>query len=225
MRKVFDFEGPIFVFLSRAADLLWLNILFMICSIPVFTIGASATALYYVTLKMARNEEGYITKSFFKSFKDNFKQATCIWLIILLIGTVIFMDYRVVTDPALASIIPSTAIRNIVMVASMVMTIIVSFITIYVFPILAKFDNSVRNTIRNAFLMSIRHLPQTLLLILIAIVPAVIMYFSVALMILIVYVFSLVAFFSSKIFVKIFDNYLPKEELSTNAGGVNEEEA
>ena len=71
MGKVFNFEGPVFSFLSRLADLFWLNLLFVICSIPVITIGASSTALYYVTLKMAKDEEGYITRSFFKSFKEN----------------------------------------------------------------------------------------------------------------------------------------------------------
>ena len=73
MSRIFDVEGPLFSGLSRLADLFWLNVLFIVCSIPIFTIGASATALYYVTLKMVKNEECYITKSFFRSFKQNFR--------------------------------------------------------------------------------------------------------------------------------------------------------
>lgn len=72
--------------MGRAADLMILNIVFIICCLPIVTIGASLTALHYVTLKMVRNEESYIVKSFFKSFKQNFKQATIINLIMLLFG-------------------------------------------------------------------------------------------------------------------------------------------
>ena len=81
MSRVFNYEGPVFTSLSRLADLFWLNLLYIICCIPLVTVGAASTALYYVTLKMAKDEEGYITRSYFKSFKDNFVQATAIWLL------------------------------------------------------------------------------------------------------------------------------------------------
>lgn len=72
MGRIFGLESPFMNFLNRVADLIWLNILTMICCIPVVTIGASLTAMNYVLLKMAKNEEGYITKAFFKSFKSEF---------------------------------------------------------------------------------------------------------------------------------------------------------
>lgn len=211
MRSVFSFDGPFFSFMSRFADLLWLNILFIVCSLPIFTIGASATALYYVTLKMVKDEESYITKSFFKSFKENFLQATGIWLIIVVVSSVIFMDYKIVTNEMYASAISSGAVKNVIMVASMVMSIVIAFITVYVFPILAKFENSVKNTIKNAFLMSIRHLPYTVVLVALPLVALILMYFFVQLTILIFIIFSLVAYISSKMFVKIFDFYIPKD--------------
>ena len=79
-------DNKFFVFMGRVADLMILNILCIICCIPIITIGASVTAMYYVTLKMTRNEESYIVRSFFKSFKENFKQATVIWLVALADG-------------------------------------------------------------------------------------------------------------------------------------------
>ena len=91
MGKIFSLDSPFVQFMNRVADIMWLNILFVICCIPVITIGASVTAMYYVTLKMVRNEESYITKSFFKSFKLNFKQATAIWLIILAAGGLFYI--------------------------------------------------------------------------------------------------------------------------------------
>ena len=84
--------------MGRAADLFMLNVVFVICCLPVVTIGASLTALHYVTLKMARNEESYIIRSFFKSFKQNFKQSTIINLIMLLIAGVLYFDTNIVSQ-------------------------------------------------------------------------------------------------------------------------------
>ena len=90
MGRIFDMNNTFFRFMSKVADLCILNIICVICCIPVITAGASITAMYYVTLKMVRNEDAYIVRSFFKSFKQNFKQATIINLIMLLIGVVLY---------------------------------------------------------------------------------------------------------------------------------------
>ena len=72
MRDFFSMDGTLFRFLSKVADIMILNLLFILCCLPVVTIGAAVTALSYVTLKMKDQEEGYIWKSFFQSFKQNF---------------------------------------------------------------------------------------------------------------------------------------------------------
>ena len=82
--NIFNPDSPIMRFLSRLFDLIVLNALFIICCLPVVTIGASITAMYSVTLKMIRNEECYIVRGFFSSFKKNFKTATLLWIPILL---------------------------------------------------------------------------------------------------------------------------------------------
>lgn len=212
MGKIFDYEGPLFTSLSRFADLIWLNFLYVICCIPIITIGASTTALYYVTLKMAKDEEGYITKSFFKSFKDNLKQSIGIWMIFLIVIVVLICDLYIANGGSLATILQSEAISSVVLVAVGVMAIILTMTLTYVFPLLAKFDNTVKNTIKNAFLISIRHLPYTILLIAINIVPWVVIFWIGNMTILLVFViFSAQAYFCSKVFVKIFVHYLPKE--------------
>ena len=76
MGRIFSLDSPLFSFLNKVADLILLNILTMICCLPIITIGASMTALHYVVLKMVRDEESYIVRSYFKSFRQNFKQAT-----------------------------------------------------------------------------------------------------------------------------------------------------
>jgi uncharacterized membrane protein YesL len=212
MSRVFNFEGPVFTFLSRLADLFWLNLLYILCCIPVITIGAATTALYYVTLKMAKDEEGYITRSYFKSFKENFIQATVIWIGFLVIGIIMIMDLRIVNGGSIAETSSSSAISNVIMVAVFVMGIVILMTGTYVFPILAQFDNTVKNTVKNAFLISIRHLPYTIAMLIITAVPVALIWFFPALFILVLIMFSATAYFNSKLFNKIFVLYMPKED-------------
>ena len=212
MNKVFNFEGPVFTFLSRLADLFWLNLLYILCCIPVVTAGAATTALFYVTLKMAKDEEGYITKSYFKSFKENFVQATLIWLIYLAIMVVMFMDFRIANGGSMAEVLKNSTVSDVVIVAVGVMTIVLLMTLVYVFPLLAQFDNTVLNTIKNAFLISIRHLPYTFLMLIIMAIPYVLIWFSPALLLIVVIMFSATAYINSKFLNRIFVLYMPKEE-------------
>ena len=227
MNRVFNFEGPVFTFLSRLADLFWLNLLFIVCSIPVVTIGAASTALHYVTLKMAKDEEGYITKSYFKSFKDNFVQATVIWVIFLAILIVMVIDLRIANGNNIADFFNDPAVSNVVIVAVGVMCIVLMMTGTYVFPLLAQFDNTIKNTVKNAFLISIRHLPYTFLMIMIMIIPVALIWFSPAMLLLVLIMFSATAYINSKFFNKIFALYMPndeqKEETADQAEGIDGE--
>ncbi len=182
------------------------------CCIPVVTAGAATTALFYVTLKMAKDEEGYITKSFFKSFKENFVQATLIWLIYLAVMVVMFMDFRIANGGSMAEVLKNSTVSDVVIVAVGVMTIVLLMTLVYVFPLLAQFDNTVLNTIKNAFLISIRHLPYTFLMLIITAIPYVLIWFSPALLLIVVIMFSATAYINSKFLNRIFVLYMPKEE-------------
>ena len=157
--KFFNYDSPIMQFLSRITDLFILNFLFLICSIPIVTIGAAATALYSVTLKMARNEESYIFSSFFRAFKSNFKHSTVSWLILLLAGIVLAMDYRAVG-------IMGGSFQQIFSFLLFFLCIIFLFPAIYIFPYIARFENTIKNSLKNAFIISIAQLPYTVLLLL-----------------------------------------------------------
>ena len=76
MNSLFNIDSPIMTFLSRVADLVILNILYVVCCLPIFTIGAATSALYYQVMKMSKNEESYAFRGNFKAFKDNFRKAT-----------------------------------------------------------------------------------------------------------------------------------------------------
>jgi len=212
MGRRFNYDGPVLSFLSRMADLIWLNVLFIICCIPIFTIGASTTALYYVTLKMAKNEDSHITKLFFKSFVQNFKQATGIWMIFLVIDSVLLVDFYVINRGVIETSIGGKNIGNVILVLSGVVAILMSFIYVYVFPLLAQFDNTVRNTIRNAFVISIKHFPYTIMFIAFTVLPFILIYFVNTALISFFIMFSLAAYINAISLNKIFIQYMPKEE-------------
>lgn len=219
MNKVFNFEGPVFTFLSRLADLFWLNLLYILCCLPVITAGAATTALFYVTLKMAKDEEGYITRSFFKSFKDNFIQATLIWAVFLVVFVIMFLDFRIANGGSMAEVLSDSVVSDVVIVAVIVMAIVILMTLTYVFPLLAQFDNTVVNTVKNAFLISIRHLPYTFLMLLISAIPVALIWFSPALLLLVLIMFSATAYINSKFYNRIFALYMPKEEDINGEGG------
>ena len=210
MGKLFNLDSPFMQFMNRVADLMWLNILFVLCCIPVVTIGPSITAMFYVTLKMVRNEESYITKSYFKSFKQNFIQATVIWLIAIAAGGLLLLDYYIVSGRISVSMGNGTMI-SVMQVLMIVVFIFYLFTFTFVFPLLSKFDNSIKNTIKSAFIMSIRHFPVTLGSIAVGIIIALlIIYVPIMLMFSIFLLFSLAAFVCSQMYVRVFDKYIPK---------------
>lgn len=206
MGRLFDLDSPLMRFLNLVGDLLILNFLVLICCIPVITIGASYTGMYYVLLKIVRGEEGYLVKGFFKSFKQNFKQATILWLIMLLIILVYIGDFRIFINSGLT--FPKLLIVMILAIA-----IIVLMVAVYVFPVLSRFDNTVKNTLKNAFCMAILNLPKTLLLILIQAVPFVVLYFSsYATIFVIMFGISLPTYCSAHLLSRIFKKYEPEAE-------------
>lgn len=211
MNRIFNMDNKFFTFMSRVADIIMLNIVFLICCIPIVTIGASITSMYYVTLKMVRNEESYIIKGFFKSFKTNFKQSTIIWLIILVAGILLSLDFGIMNQVGQAGLmkIVSYGLYMIAFLFAMVFT--------YIFPLLSKFDNTIKNTFKNALLMAIRHLPWTILILIITFVPilATLLIPIVLVYGLIVWFmagFALLAYLNSLIFVRVFAHYIPEEE-------------
>lgn len=131
-------------------DICWLNVLWLLTSIPIFTIGASTTAIYTVMLKIIDKKEGKITRSYFDAFKSNFKQATIEWLIVLVIlvgiGGEFYFAYALEYTGAVA-----TFYVGLVIVELIVLALTLPFL----FPLTAKFENSVWNMFKNSFLLAI----------------------------------------------------------------------
>ena len=217
MDRFFNMDNKFFSAMSRVADLLLLTILCIVCCIPVITITDSISAMYYVTLKMIRNEESYIARGFFHSFRQNFKQSIPITLIMVVAGVLLVFDLNVARS---MEGMMGTAFK----VVFYMLAFLYLMIFIYINPLLAKFDNTVRNTFSNALLMSIRHLPYTFAMIFITLVPFAIPFVpqqrisGILLMLFIILGPGTLAFCKSWFLVRIFDNYIPPEEPEGSSG-------
>ncbi|MCM1209989.1 MAG: DUF624 domain-containing protein [Blautia sp.] len=210
MDRFFALDSPLMRILNRVADLMILNFLMIICCIPVITAGAAFTGMYYVLMKVARGEEGYLVAGFFKSFRQNFKQATILWLLILLfivvcIGDVLVFKYSAIEFPKFLQVIMAA------------IAILVTMVAVYVFPVLARFDNTTRNILRNAFFMSVMNLPKTILIVLLLCSPVVILALSPrSLVLVLMFGISLPAYASAYFFSGIFKRFEPEEEVEAS---------
>ncbi len=151
---IFNIDGPLFQKMSRAADMMILNLIFILCCLPIVTIGAAVTALCYVMLKMRDQEEGYITKSFFRSFKENFRQSTVIWLVMAVFAGILGLDFYLVNGV-------EGTLGTLMRLAVYLGTLIWLMIFVYVFPLQSRFYNTVFRTMKNALLLSLAQLPRT----------------------------------------------------------------
>lgn len=204
MDKIFDIEGPFIQFLNRVADLMILNFLVMICCLPIFTIGASYTAMHYVLLKIVRKEEGYLLRGFFKSFKQNFKQATLIWLGMLVIIAFFGVDFWIFRYSEME-------FSKIFMIIFLAIALVFVFTAVYVFPVLARFDNSIKNILKNSVFLAILNPPKTILMTVAYVLPLGFMYFfDFAWILAFLFGISLPAYASAFVYSGIFKKLEPE---------------
>ncbi len=134
--------------LGVIANLMGLNILTLVCCIPIVTAGASFTAMHYVLLKIVRGEEGYIIKDFFKSFKENFFQATIIWIIVAAVYVALFLDWRIIR-------MQGDQFSGALIIALYAAILIVYLFSLYIFPVLSRYKNTIMGTFKMAFSLSV----------------------------------------------------------------------
>ncbi len=156
--RFFDPDGPLMTALSKLADIVICNVMFVLFSLPLFTLGASLTALFSCVQELVEDEakdDGLIFRAFWRAFRDNFRQSTALWLICLL-GIGFLTAYWFVSRSL------GGAFGRVYQVTFYLLALLFLFGFLYVFPLQARFVNSVRNTLRNAWLLSVAALPWTL---------------------------------------------------------------
>lgn len=199
---MFNYDNPIWKVFNKIGDIMILSLVWAFCSIPIFTIGASTTALYYVMMKIVKDEEGNQISDFFKSFKQNFKQATIIWVILLILGIILFLDLKFYGG---IDTIPNLILYYFVTFIS----ILFSMILLYIFPLIAKFNNSTKNFFKISLLMALKYFLWTLLMFVIFIAVS---FISILIPFISIFASGILAFINSYIFNNIFKKYIPKDD-------------
>lgn len=159
MKGLFNPDHPLMNFITKMAYSAYLNILWLLCCLPVVTIGASTTALFYVTLKMAEDREEGITGMFFRAFRQNFKPATKVWLILLAVGAFLAVDAWV-----LLHIWNQSAFWTLVSALLIVAALVYAIVLMYAFPLVARFNNTTLGILKVSLLIGLRYLFCTLLM-------------------------------------------------------------
>lgn len=163
---LFNMNSGFFKFINRLLDVLFLNFLWIICSLPIVTIGAATCAAFSISLKMVDDEEGYIGKAFFKEFKKKFKQGTLMWMITAPCIYILYLLWQLV--------IKSEDINVIVIIGVIFLTAIAISINLYSYPLIARYENSLRNIIKNSFGICLQYFVKTIILTVVVVIEIVI---------------------------------------------------
>lgn len=170
--KLLDPDSPIMSFLARVADLVILNVLWLLCCLPVVTAGASTTAMYHVVRHLQEESISSVTRDFFRSFKSDFRQATPVYLLLLIPTAAVVMNAWILS--AQSSDIVPVYVRAIWMVSALMLTFVVSF----VYAVMAYFDDTVWKTLRTAAVLAVAKLPRTVLISAINLLPIIMLFVS-----------------------------------------------
>lgn len=215
----FRYDSDFMMGISKVTDYVILNLLCLLFCMPVITAGASVTATYYVSMKLVRGEEPNVWKSFYKSFRENWKQSTAIWILALAVLAFLAYDWYLLWS---TQQIGNNPVMNI---GLLIVTVVVLFATISVFPFLARFQVSTKAAIRNAVWFGMLHIPQMILVILLY---AMTIYICIRYMEWLILAWAvgtgLTLYYSSRMFVKQFAKLEPKKEEPDSEGENHTEE-
>ena len=201
MKLSFQNDSPIGRTVGRLLELVGLNILWALCCLPVVTAGAATCALHFALSPLRREDEGAF-RCFFRSFRRNFKQATLLWLLVLVMGLLLLFCLRLVA-------FWEGAARTAGIAFFCVPALLLLMLAGYGFPLLAQFDIPTRRLIEDALLLGAAHFPRTLLVIGAMLLPAAALYFLPGLIVCVLFVwvpagFSLTALLIERILEPVF---------------------
>lgn len=165
MDKVYNYDNKLVRIMGKLADLIWLQILTILCCLPIITIGAAFTAMHKILLQLRRKEEGAITREYFRSFRSNLGQGILIWLLYVVVFLVLYLDKTLLSGSTEGS--PFRILLVVLTVVSVLMIISLN----WVFVILSRYHNTFWGTLRSAFLMGLSYPLHSIAMIILALSP------------------------------------------------------
>lgn len=195
-------NSPVIAFLNKLTDLILLNILWIICCLPVITAGAATSAAYYVSITSIRCGDGYVLKRFFEGFKSSFRPITPVWLGILAAGFMLAADVYFWNQIG-------GSFGKVMLIVSVVIAIFVWIWTLWIFPVFAKFTGKRRELLKNAAAFAVGYLPYTAI---VMVITGVVVYVNlvslVANSIMLFIGFALLTYINSFFFYRVFMNHI-----------------
>ncbi len=197
MAGFFSPDSKLYKFMSRLTDVFVLNVMWLLFSLPVVTMGASTIAAFTVTLHMAEDTEGHPAAEFFKAFKSNIKQGIPMTFITLLCIWAVYLDFRI-----------SGAVEEngvVFLIIGIIAAYIFTFSLLYVYPLLARYENTILNSLKNSFRISMKYFLRSALLVFILVFEVILIMWNyttmfVGLLIGPVFIFFTISGFAIKIF-------------------------
>ncbi len=206
MGKMFSPDSKFMRAMSRLADLILLNVCFLVCSLPVVTIGAAQTALYTVLFRLGTEaEDAGTVKSYFRAFRADFKQGTLLWLILAFCGA------TAAANTYLFYLMPGDIRWAFVVFAILFVLMVLLFG--YAFPLASQFANGPLSTLKNALVLSLGYLPRSVLIAAMNVLPwalllgDIVTFFQAGLIWVGLY-FSAAAYFNTLLLRKVFAPFL-----------------
>ena len=166
MGNFFSIDNKFFTIMSKLADIMLISILYTVICIPIITIGPANTAIYYATVKVIRRDRGYLFREFFRSFRLNFKKGAIIGVVWTILITILGFDLIWSWISAKENV----NYGSIFLGVFIAITVLLISFSIYVFPILSRFDMTIKQLVKAAFYMSIRHLASTVSMLVLTVV-------------------------------------------------------
>ena len=205
MGELFNLDNKFFQGINKIVDCVCLSFLWVLLCIPVVTAGAATTALYYTVNKVIRNNRSYIWKEFWHAFRTNFKQSTLVWLILIFIYAIMGIDCYIMFQFAKAGV----SYGSLYIVFAMLMLIVTMWAN-YLFPYMARFENTLKAVLKNCVIMALLNLGKSFVLLVLLLAAFVVTYvFFPAIMILPAVYMLLANFILEKVFVK----YMTPEDI------------
>lgn len=162
MAKLFDYNNPVWRFMGKLADLFFLTIVWAVCSFPIVTIGATTSALYYVVLKMVKNHEEYIIRTFFRYMKENFISSTVVWIIVLTLGLIPSAGFFGLNQMGIKT--ASTVFWMLVIIS----VVYLIFVTV-IFPLSARLSVGIGKLFFMTFMVGLKHFAWTFLMVVVSV--------------------------------------------------------
>ena len=215
MGNLFNVDNPFFTTISKICDILFLSVVWLILCIPIITIGPASTAMYYAVVKVIRRERGYLFREFFKSFRMNFKRAAIMGVILTITFAVLFFDISYSWQLMNAKASKGSLLFGVFIA----LTFLALSFTIYVFPILSRFEMTVKQLFRATVFMSMRHILFTLVMAVVTVASAILIFL---IPFLIFFLPATTVLLNSFLMEKVLKKYMPQSEGSGEETGKDE---